>query len=308
MSALTPSVFDLDLDAVVPAIERFVAAKMRELSRVGIVVPLSGGLDSSTVMALCARAVGNERVTGLILRDRKVFPKAVRSGHLAAERVGVRAVEVDVTKLNRAAGVYGYVGYRLPGWITARLARLSRERRGHSVLIARMRGDDRRTRQAFVAVNARQRVRMVAAFRFAEERRFLVVGAAQRTEELLGLFVKFGVDDAADLMPLKRLYRTQIVSIARKIGVPSEIISRPASAEMLPGDQDKYLDALKVPAATVDLMLWGIEHEMSDGEIAHDVAIDVSKVAEIREIVRLSAHMRMPSQAPDALGAPATPP
>lgn len=295
--ALVPAVFDLDLDAVMTSIERLVGEKMRELSRLGVVVPLSGGLDSSTVTALCARAVGAERVTGLILRDRRLFPETIRYARLVAERLGVTAVEVDVTALNRAAGVYGYVGYVLPSWITAGLARLSRNRSGYNVLVARMRGEDRRTRDAFVAVNARHRLRMVVTYRYAEAHRLLVVGAAQRTEDLLGLFVKFGVDDAADLMPLKRLYRTQIVAIAREVGVPDEVIARPPSGEMLPGDRDKYLDILKIPGASVDLVLWGIVNGMTDGDIARDTAVAMAKVAEIREIVRLSAHMREPSQA-----------
>ena len=238
-------------------------------------------------------------MTGLTLRDRKVFPEALRSSHLVAERLGVNAVEVDVTPLNRAAGVYRYVGYRLPRSVAARLARLSRARRGYNVLIERMRGEDRRTRDAFVAINARQRLRMVTTYRYAEINRLLVVGAAQRTERLLGLFVKFGVDDAADIAPLKHLYRTQIVAIAEKVGVPGEVLARPPSGEMLPGDRDKYLDVLKIPVSTVDLVLWGIEHEMADADIARDVQVDRAKVAEIRQITRLSAHMQEPSQSPD---------
>ena len=301
---LTPAVFDFNVMAAVATIECFISAKMNELGRAGIVVPLSGGLDSSTVTALCARAVGAERVIGLILRDRKVFPTALRFGHVVAERLGVKAVEVDVTRLNRAGGVYGYRGYLLPAWILARLARWSRARRGYNVIIASMRGTDRRTRDAFVPMNARQRLRMVATYRYAEAHRLLVVGAAQRTELLLGLFVTFGVDDAADLMPLKRLYRTQIVPIARAVGVPEEVIARSPSAEMLPGDADKYLDVGKVPVETIDLILWGIEHDMADAEIARDVAVDTAKVGEIREMVRLTAHMRDPSQCPDLNGAP----
>ncbi len=299
MVALTPAVFDLDVDAIVPLIERFLREKTRELSRSGIVVPLSGGLDSSTVTTLCAGAVGSDRVTGLILRDRKVFPEALRSARLVAAHLGVQTVERDVTGLNRAAGVYHYAGYVLPGWIAARLARLRRARRDDNVLVAALGGDDRRVRNAFVAINARQRLRMVATYRYAEASHLMVAGAAQRTEDLLGLFVKFGIDDAADVMPLKRFYRTQIVAIARRIGVPAEIIARPPSAEMQPGDRDKYLDVLQIPVETVDLVLWGIEHDMADGEIARAASVDALKVAEIREIVRLSAHMREPSQSPD---------
>jgi len=101
---LTPAVFHLDLGAVVPAIERFIDAKMKELGRQGIVVPLSGGLDSSTVAALCARAVGPELVTALLLPDRLGAPDALRFGRLVAAGLGVKAVEMGRLKDRIAVG------------------------------------------------------------------------------------------------------------------------------------------------------------------------------------------------------------
>ncbi len=76
------------------------------------------------------------------------------------------------------------------------------------------------------------------------------------------MFVKCGVDDAADLMPLKGLYRSQVLRIAEAVGVPAEVLARTPNPEMLPGIEDKYLDIFGVPAPTVDLMLWGIEHHL----------------------------------------------
>src|SRR5665648_73130 len=213
---LTPAVFDLDVDAVVPAIERFVRDAMGDLARQGIVVPLSGGLDSSTVLALCARAVGPDRVTALLLPDRKGAPDALRFGRLVADRLGVRTAEVDTTRVNRAAGVYRFLGYRLPRLLVARIARSRLSGRDESPFVAGLRGtEDPLTRQALAAVNARQRLRMVVTYRYAEQRRLLVVGSAHKSEDLLGLFVQFGADDVADVMPLKGLYRSHILRIAR---------------------------------------------------------------------------------------------
>jgi NAD+ synthase len=296
--ALTAAVFDIDVDAVVPAIERFIAEAMRELARVGIVVPISGGLDSSTVLALCAGAVGPDKVTALLLPDRRGARDALRFGRLVARRLGVRAVEVDTTGLNRAAGVYRFVGYRLPSRLVARgtRARLARSR---DAFAAGMRGtDDRLTRQALAAVYARQRLRLVVTYRYADLRRLLVVGSAHKSEDLLGLFVKFGIDDCADVMPLKNLYRTQVLAIAAAVGVPPEVVARTPNPEMVPGIEDKYLDLVGVAAPTVDLVLWGIEHGMGDAEIAAAVGRPEAKVAELRELVRLTAHMRHPSLAP----------
>lgn len=298
---LTPAVFELDLEAVVETIERFIRTGMEELGRDGIVVALSGGLDSSTVLTLCARAVGPGRVTALLLPDRKGAADALRFGRMVARQLGVRAVELDTTRLNRAGGVYDFVAYRVPArGLVARVVKWYLGRPGESLFVAAVRGSDRRmAREALASIYTRQRLRMVATYRYAELHRLLVVGSAHKSEDLLGLFVKFGVDDAADLMPLKGLYRSHLLAIARAVGVPGEILARSPNPEMLPGITDKYLDVVKVPAPAVDLVLWGIEHGLPDADIAHDTSVDVAKVAEIREVVRLSAHMREPSMSPD---------
>lgn len=111
--------------------------------------------------------------------------------------------------------------------------------------------------------------------------------------------MKFGIDDAADLMPLKGLYRSHVLQVATAVGVPREVLERSPNPEMLPGIDDKYLDVFGISAPTVDLALWGIEHAMSDEEIAGEVGLSRAKVAELREAVRLSAHMRDPSRQPD---------
>lgn len=262
----------MNVSAVVGAIERFIAGQVSELGRAGIVVALSGGLDSSTVLALCARAIGPDRVTAVLLPDRQGSRDALRFSRLVASRLGVRVVALDATRVNRAAGVYDFVGYRIPlRRLVARVVRTYLAKGGDNVFLAGVRGsDDRLTRQALAAIYARQRLRMVMTYRYAELHRLLVVGTAQKSEDLLGLFVKFGIDDAADVMPLKALYRSQVLRIAEAVGVPDEVLARTPNPEMLPGIDDKYLDVFGVSAPTVDLLLWGIEHDLSDQTIAQD--------------------------------------
>jgi NAD+ synthase len=300
VTRLSPAVFELDLPAVAREIERFIADQVTELGRAGIVVPLSGGLDSSTVLALCAGAVGPERVTALLLPDKRGSKEALRFSRLVAGRLGVRVVVQDATRMNRAAGVYAFAGYRIHRRLVARAVRTYLAADRENIFLAGIRGTDHRlTRQALAAIYARQRLRLVMTYRYADLHRLAVVGTAHKSEDLLGLFVKFGIDDAADLMPLKGLYRSHVLQVASAVGVPREVLGRSPNPEMLPGIEDKYLDVFGVSAPTVDLALWGIEHGMSDAEIADDTGLKVSKVAELREAVRLSAHMRQPSRQPD---------
>jgi NAD+ synthase len=156
-------------------------------------------------------------------------------------------------------------------------------------------------RRAFASIYARQRTRVVVTFRYADLHRLLVAGSAHKSEDLLGLFVKFGIDDSADIMPLKHLYRSHILQIARYIGVPNAVIDRSPNPEMLPGVEDKYFDLLRVPSDQVDLVLFGLGHGMSDEEIAERSGVSGAITAEIRQMVEMSSHMRSPSMSVNPL-------
>jgi len=297
---LDSCVFELDLDRIIPVIETFIAAKMNELGRRGIVVPLSGGLDSSTVAALFAQSVGRDKVIALLLPDRQGAPDAIKFATLVADRLGIKTVRQDTTKLNKSGGVYDFIANKVPNKkLGASVVRRYLVGDNGNFYLAGIAGTDHQlTREALASIYAKQRLRMVTTYHYAELHRLMVVGSAHKSEDLLGLFVKFGVDDVADLMPLKMLYRSQVLAIAARVGVPTEVLERSPNPEMLPGIEDKYQDVLHVSSEVVDLVLWGIEQGLDDAFIAESVALPVAKVAELRDIVRLSAHMRHPSQFP----------
>ena len=294
---LSPDVFEIDCTVVVPKIEAFIREKMRALSRLGVVVPLSGGLDSSTVAALCARAVGRENVTGLMLPDIKGSPDALRFGRMVARDLGIRTRVINMTRILHAAGTYRFVANLVPSRkLLSSIVRKRMATAKRNLFIEALKGsDDIMVRKAIASIYAKQRARVVVSFHYGDLNRLLVVGTAHKSEDLLGLYVKFGIDDCADIMPLKNLYRSHILQIARHVGVPREVIERTPNPEMLAGIEDKYFDVLKVPSESVDLVLFGLESGMSDEDIASSTGVTVEKVAEIREIMRLSEHMRAPS-------------
>ena len=300
---LSPDVFSIDCPKVVARLESFIRESMHALSRRGVLVPLSGGLDSSTVAALCARAVGKENVVGLLLPDIKGAPAARRFGRQVAAALGIRAHTINMSHVLLAAGAYSSAPNLVPSRrLLARIVRRRMASSGSQQYLDVLRGsDDPMARSVFAAIYARQRARVVVAFRYADLHRLLVVGTAHKSEDLLGLYVKFGIDDSADLMPLKRLYRSHILQIARHVGVPETVLQRTPNPEMLPGVEDKYMDVLRIPSSATDLVLFGIEEGMQDGEIARETGVALAKVAEVREIVRVSRHMREPSATIDPL-------
>jgi NAD+ synthase len=124
------------------------------------------------------------------------------------------------------------------------------------------------------------------------------VGCAHASEKLLGLYVKFGIDDCADLMPLGNLYRSHVLILARYLGVPQQIVARTPSPDVVPGIEDKYRDVFGVDSGTMDLVLLGLEREMPADEIARHTGLQVSQIEDIARLIEQTYHMREPGIVP----------
>lgn len=297
---LTNEVLRIDSGRTVAYISNFIQKKYAEFGRGGIVVPISGGLDSSVVAALCVEAVGKDKVIGLMLPERQGNPDAKKFAKKIAEFLGIKTKHIPITKALIAIGTYSFVLSFFP---TKRLRdRIASKYMGSaegSLLLDSIRGSDSRLRRAARAsINSKQRIRLVVLNKFAEENNYLVVGSAHLTEDLVGLFVKFGIDDDADLMPIKGLFRTQILQLARHLGLPVAITGRAPNPDVIPGVDDKYLDMLGISADRLDLILYGLIHDLPTEEISGQLGVDKSKVEEVRELIHLSEHMRHHAQAP----------
>jgi NAD+ synthase len=295
--ALNESAFAIDAERYASLIASFIAAAMSDLSRKGVLVPISGGLDSSVVASLAVRAVGKEAVTGLLLPERQGNPEAEGYAGRIAESLGIETRTIDVSKALKGLGAYDFALSRIPGR-RLKAALVHSFSRGNQILELNRGTAGRLTRKGAASFFIKQRVRLVATYKYAEERNLLVCGSAHKSEDLVGLFVKFGVDDVADVMPLKNLYRAQILQLGEQLGLPAEILERSPNPDVIPGVTDKYRDILGLESAKVDLVLLGIERGMKSGEIARQTGVPKKGVTTIEELVRVTAHMRSPSMAP----------
>jgi NAD+ synthase len=295
---LDSDVLKINAAAYVDRLCEFISENKSELNRDGVLVPLSGGVDSSTVVALCARAVGSAQVTALAMPERQGNPEAVRYCQMVIEQFGVGSVQRDISGILSRLGTYSFILSRIPfrgiqDWASRRYMRLARE----NPFLQLVKGNaSALERKGFARYNSKHRVRLVTEYLVAEENNYLVAGCAHKSEDLVGLYVKFGVDDNADIMPLKNLYRSHILQLAEFLGVPEEIVRRTPNPDIIPGVTDKYVDLLGVPSSTLDLMLYGMEHGMDDSAIAGQLDLSAAKVAEIRDLVRRTEHMRTPSR------------
>ena len=294
---LEKSVLAIDAGAYVERLCGFISTKQVDLHRDGILVPFSGGLDSSTVLLLATRAAGKNHVKALLLPEKQGNPDALAYAQLLLKRFGIDAITRDISPILQYLGVYDFILARIPTRPLRELAAKTylQVTRENAFLQLTHGQADALQRKGFARINAKHRIRSVVTYLIAEEMNYLVVGCAHKSEDMLGLFVKFGVDDNADLMPLKNLYRTQILQLATFLGVPAEIRERTPNPDIVPGVTDKYMDLLGVSSDTLDLVLYGIEYGLRDDAIAAQLNLPVAKVTDLRDLVTRTSHMRHPS-------------
>jgi NAD+ synthase len=292
----SPSILDLDTRAEV---ERITAALRRQVGQVlrrrGAVIALSGGIDSSVVAALCARAFGPARCHGLLMPERDSSAATLALSRSVAERFGMPHTVEDITPALEALGCYRRrdeairevvpdygPGFRskivLPGLAADATYNL------YSLVVERPDGTVERHRlplepylQIVAATNFKQRVRKTLEYYYADKLHYACTGTPNRLEYDQGFFVKNG-DGAADIKPIAHLYKSQVYALAEELGVPAEVRSRPPTTDTysLAQGQDEFYFA--VPYAQMDLCLYGKDHGVDPVAVARATGLSPEQV------------------------------
>ena len=212
----------------------------------GFVIGLSGGVDSATAAALAVRAVGADRVLGVLLPCHSI-PEDAALGQQVADTFSIRTVTADLT------ATFDLLMVALPP-------------SEHHLAMA----------------NIKPRLRMTALYYLAQSNNNLVLGSGNKTEIAVGYATKYG-DTGVDLFPLGELYKTQVWELARELGVPHEVVDRPPSGGLWPGQTDE--GEMGITYAELDRVLIAI------------AAGDVSEIApatldNVRGMVARAAHKR----------------
>jgi NAD+ synthase len=298
------STLAVDCERVVETIVEFIRDAARSLRRQGIVLGLSGGLDSTLVAALCVEALGNAKVTGLVLPDGEREGQPEKDAGLAARWLGIHIEKKDISRPLKALGAGSL---KLPAFPAARVrdavvslvySRLERKIGEDPFLHVLGGPTNRLVARGNAHYKTKHRMRMVAVYHYAETNNLLVAGAANKTEKLTGLFCKFGVDHCADIMPIGPLYRTQVVRVAEHMKVPEEILAKPPNPDMIRGMSDKYKFLTKLYAHELDAVLAGLESGTPPERLQVETGVTLERILHIRELHRRSHHMRHPGMEP----------
>lgn len=259
-------------------IERVVSALRAQvgdtLKRRGLVVAISGGLDSSVCVALAARAFGPRRVLGLALPERDSDPRSLELARELAAKLGIAFVAEDIAPILEAAGCYRRRDdairrveprYRA-GWASKIVLpgdRLDSDRLNvYSIVLQPPAGEALKVRlpadaylEIVAATNFKQRVRTMLAYHHADRLHYAVCGTPNRLEYDQGFFVKGG-DGLADVKPIAHLYKTQVYQLADPLAVPKGVTDRPPTTDTysLPQSQEEFYFAL--PMLVMDLVLY----------------------------------------------------
>jgi len=248
---------------LVPAIEpdeserihRFLVREVDAARATGVVLGLSGGIDSALTARLARDALGPDRVLGLLLPDRE-YPAALREETMGyARELGIRFEVIELEPIEES--------------VVAALG-------GRADLIDRG--------------NIKARLRMLLLYARARPLGRLVAGTGNRSELELGYFTKFG-DGGADLLPLGHLYKTQVQALARSLGLPAAIQERAPTAGLWEGQTDEA--ELGLPYARLDPILVGLARGLPEAEIAQRTGAGPAEIRSVGDRVRRHRHKRL---------------
>jgi NAD+ synthase len=197
----------------------WIRKQIKEARAKGIVLGLSGGVDSSVVAALLKEAVGKERVLALILPCHSQT-QDLEDARLVAQKLGIKSKTLDLSR------IYDNLAKILP--LAGSLAK----------------------------ANLKPRLRMLVLYYFANKMNYLVCGTGNKSEFMLGYFTKHG-DGATDILPIGDLLKRDVRKLAQELGIPARIINKPPTAGLWPGQTDE--GEMGITYAELDNILERIE-------------------------------------------------
>lgn len=271
---------------------------LRRLRRRGVVLGLSGGIDSSVTAALCVAALGRDKVVGLLMPEEDSDPESLELGRLMADSLGIEAVVEDIAPLLAAAGCYRRRDEAIrrmipefgPGWRCKVVLSGTLQGRGYNVsslVVESPTGERQQCRMpldvylaVIAAANMKQRTRKQLEYYHADRLNYAVAGTPNRLEYDQGFFVKNG-DGAADIKPIAHLYKSQVYQLAAHLGVPDAIRRRPPTTDTwsLPQSQDEFYFVL--PYGQMDLCLHGLDNGLPAETVAAATGLTSDQVRRV---------------------------
>jgi NAD+ synthase len=269
-----------DIGELAEELKLFIRDQVTGFKKKGVVLGVSGGVDSAVALTLCVQEFGKENVYGLLLPEKESAPSSKTLGAEICESLGVPYEEVPISPILEGLNIYEKkdqvlkrvcpeydpgihkTSLVLPNFLDQEVLnvpyiRLIKD--GETVARHRLKAND--YLELIGLQGVKQRSRMLVQYMYAEKLNYAVCGTTNKTELVLGQFVKYG-DGGVDLEPLADCYKTQIYALAKHLRVNEEIIKRPPSADTwshYTSDEEFYW---RMPIHIMDQLLYAKEHKL----------------------------------------------
>jgi NAD+ synthase len=320
-----PLSLTLDAAAEIDRIAATLRAQvLKQLRRKGVVVGLSGGIDSTVVAALAVKAFGPGNVLGIYMPEEDSDPDSLRLGRQVAEWLGIDTVLEDISPMLIGAGCYRrrdefirrvFPEYGL-GWKNKVVLKKANGTAGYNVFNLVVRGPHGEQKEArmplevylgiVATTNMKQRTRKQIEYFHADRLQYAVAGTPNRLEYDQGFFVKNG-DGAADVKPIAHLYKSQVYQLAAHFGAPEEIRTRPPTTDTYSLEQTQEEFFFGIPLKTLDVCMYALDHGIPADTVAPAVGLTTQQVLDVfRDITGRRRSTRYLHEAPllvDAAGA-----
>ena len=288
---------DLEKEAEQTA-EKIRTILTKQLKRRGLIVALSGGIDSSTCLSLAVKALGSEKVFALLMPERHSSEDTLELSTSVANAFNVQYSYEDISDILESVGFYtkydAAVRQVIPeygdGWKSKITLPNAVEKKSFNIFSVVAQAPDgtiqkkRLPLKAYLeivaATNFKQRIRKMLEYYHADRLNYAVTGTPNRLEYDQGFFVKLG-DGAADIKPIAHLYKTQVYQLAAYLGVPEKICNRMPTTDTysMPQGQDEFYFSL--PFDKMDLCLYGKNRGFTPEEVASTVGLTTLQVQSV---------------------------
>jgi len=253
---ITNEALALDYAKVEVEILSFIRKVVKGAKANGAVIGLSGGIDSSVVGSLCVRALGKKKVVGIMMPASHTPLRDVEDAKALSKDWGIKSYKVDIDPISSAF-----------------LRSMPLEDGGR-----------------VAGANVKARTRMVINYYFANALGMVVAGTGDRSEDMIGYFTKFG-DGGVDFLPIAHLYKTQVRQLGAHLGLPEDIVRKPASPQLWPGH--KATDEIPIEYEKLDLVLHGLfDLKLRPADVSKRCGVALETIELVLRKHRASAHKR----------------
>jgi len=270
----------------------------KKLKKRGVVIGLSGGIDSSVTVGLCHEAIGENRVIALLMPELHSSDDTLDLSRMVANHFGVQIIYEDITQILSSLGFYkrynAAIASIIPeygkNWKSKIVTPNILESKGFTFFsviaespggnIIKKRLDLKSYLEVVAATNFKQRTRKLLEYYHADRLNYAVAGTPNRLEYDQGFFVKNG-DGAADFKPIAHLYKSQVYQLAKYLGVPEKIIKRPPTTDTysLSQDQDEFYFSLSYEK--MDICLYGKNNHVPEKTIGALTDLTIEQVQRV---------------------------